>query len=475
MAAVTYALLVSFFAEARVGNLPTSMLRTRPTTRQLPYSHRLSLLSQLGNSQQSNRKKIHSSVTANMDQSEAEPQLEAAEPLGVLLLNLGGPETLEDVEPFLYNLFADPDIIRLPSALKSLQPFIAKILSSSRAPKSKEAYESIGGGSPLREITEQQAQALEEALRSKGQDAKVYVAMRYWKPFTEDSIEQIKKDGLKQLVILPLYPQFSISTSGSSLRLLADIFKQDKQLEDLKHTVIPSWYQRPGYVKAMCDLIETELEKFENKEKVEIFFSAHGVPKSYVDEAFDPYQDEMEHSVQLIMRELRERGVKNHETLAYQSRVGPVEWLQPYTEDAIQDLAKKGVDDLLVVPISFVNEHIETLEEIDMEYRELAEEAGIKNWGRVPALNSYPVFIEDLADAVLEAKPYIGSIGGYSDDMALVPGGPVDELIDTYDNAAEQPLVAWEWGFTRNAETINGRIAMIALAALSAVDLLRLM
>jgi len=390
--------------------------------------------------------------------------------LGVLMLNLGGPETLEDVEPFLYNLFADPDIIRLPPILKGLQPVLAKFLSSSRAPKSKEAYSSIGGGSPLRKITEQQAAALEDALRERGQDAKVYVGMRYWKPFTEDSLEQIKKDGIKQLVILPLYPQFSISTSGSSLRLLAEIFKSDDSLKDLQHTVIPSWYQRPGYVRAMGDLIEKELEKFgERSGKAEIFFSAHGVPKSYVEEAFDPYQDEMEHCVQLIMRELKNRGVMNHHTLAYQSRVGPVEWLQPYTEDAIQELAAEGVDDLLVVPISFVNEHIETLEEIDMEYREVAEEAGISNWGRVPALNSYPGFIEDLASAVLEAKPYIGSIGAVSNAESLVPGGDVNELMTMYDNSVEKPMVVWEprWGWNKDAETINGRIAMLALLILA--------
>eukprot|EP00954_Amorphochlora_amoebiformis_P016895 1315647-Amorphochlora_amoeboformis.AAC.1 len=391
--------------------------------------------------------------------------------LGVLMLNLGGPETLDDVEPFLYNLFADPDIIRLPGPLRKLQPFLASLLSRSRAPKSKEAYNSIGGGSPLRKITEEQAAALEQALKDKGQDSKVYVAMRYWKPFTEESIEQIKEDGIKKLVILPLYPQFSISTSGSSLRLLAEIFRKDKDLSDLQHTVIPSWYQRPGYVAAMCDLIEAELSKFEDPKKAEIFFSAHGVPKSYVEEAFDPYQDEMEHCVQLIMKELRRRGVENHETLAYQSRVGPVEWLQPYTEDAINELAEKGVNDLLVVPISFVNEHIETLEEIDMEYREVAEEAGIKNWGRVPALNSNPRFINDLATAVLDAKPYIGGIGT-NDAESLVPGGDVEDLISLYDNSSEQPIVAWEWGWNRNAETINGRIAMIALAALGALDFL---
>jgi len=392
--------------------------------------------------------------------------------LGVLILNLGGPENLDDVEPFLYNLFADPDIIRLPAPLKGLQPLLASILSSTRAPKSKEAYKSIGGGSPLRKITEEQAKALEESLKEKGQDAKVYVGMRYWKPFTEDSIEQIKKDGIQQLVILPLYPQFSISTSGSSLRLLADIFKNDKQLKDLQHTVIPSWYQRPGYVNAMCDLIENELEKMKNPDATEIFFSAHGVPKSYVEEAFDPYQDEMEHCVQLIMKELRRRGIRNHETLAYQSRVGPVEWLKPYTDEAIEELAQKGVNDLLVIPISFVNEHIETLEEIDMEYREVAEENGIKNWGRVPALNSYKGFIDDLADAVLDAKPYIGTLG-VTNAESLVPGGVVDDLISMYDNTDEKPIVLWEWGWNRNAETINGRIAMIALALLSCFDLIK--
>eukprot|EP00798_Chlamydomonas_sp_ICE-L_P014587 gene14587-20636_t len=156
--------------------------------------------------------------------------------VGVLLLNLGGPETLADVKPFLYNLFVDPDIIRLPKALRFLQPVVAQVISSL-----SEAYQSIGGGSPLRRITDDQANALAGALRAKGTDANVYVAMRYWHPFTEEALEQVKKDGVGRLVILPLYPQFSISTSGSSLRLLETIFKEDAQLSSLHHTVIPSW------------------------------------------------------------------------------------------------------------------------------------------------------------------------------------------------------------------------------------------
>ncbi len=179
----------------------------------------------------------------------------AVDKVGVLLLNLGGPETLDDVKPFLYNLFADPEIIRLPAAAQFLQPLLATIISTLRAPKSAEGYEAIGGGSPLRKITDDQAEALAQSLRAKGQPANVYVGMRYWHPYTEEALEHIKADGVTRLVILPLYPQFSISTSGSSLRLLESLFKTDRALKSLRHTVIPSWYQRRGYVSAMADLI----------------------------------------------------------------------------------------------------------------------------------------------------------------------------------------------------------------------------
>ena len=232
--------------------------------------------------------------------------------------------------------------------------------------------------------------------------------MRYWKPFTEDAVAAIKADGITRLVVLPLYPQFSISTSGSSLRLLEQIFSEDDYLQQVMgHTVIPSWYQRPGYVQAMAELIKAELEKpdsqFDSPDEPIIFFSAHGVPVSYVETAGDPYKEEMEECVELIVAELKRMGVKNEHVLAYQSRVGPVEWLQPYTDDVIRSLGKKGTKAMVAVPISFVSEHIETLEEIDMEYRELAEESGVQQWGRVPALDTNPVFIDDLADAVIQS------------------------------------------------------------------------
>ncbi|CAN6906040.1 unnamed protein product [Brassica oleracea] len=393
------------------------------------------------------------------------------EKIGVLLLNLGGPETLDDVQPFLFNLFADPDIIRLPPLFQFLQKPLAQFISVARAPKSKEGYASIGGGSPLRHITDAQAEELSKCLSEKNVPAKVYVGMRYWHPFTEEAIEQIKTDGITKLVVLPLYPQFSISTSGSSLRLLERIFREDEYLVNMQHTVIPSWYQREGYIKAMANLIQNELGKFDFPSQVVIFFSAHGVPLAYVEEAGDPYKAEMEECVDLIMEELDKRSITNAYTLAYQSRVGPVEWLKPYTEEAITELGKKGVENLLAVPISFVSEHIETLEEIDVEYKELALKSGIKNWGRVPALGTEPLFISDLADAVVESLPYVGAmaVSNLEARQSLVPLGSVEELLATYDSQRRElpaPVTMWEWGWTRSAETWNGRAAMLAVLAL---------
>ncbi|MBD1937061.1 ferrochelatase [Microcoleus sp. FACHB-68] len=367
--------------------------------------------------------------------------------VGVLLLNLGGPDQIEDVRPFLFNLFSDPEIIRLP--FPWLQKPLAWLISSMRAKKSQANYLQIGGGSPLRRITDEQAQALQKNLQEKGKDAQVYVGMRYWHPFTEEAIARIKRDQIEQLVILPLYPQFSISTSGSSFRLLEKLWLEDPSLERLEYTAIPSWYNRPGYLQAMAQLITQELDQSPNPDNVHIFFSAHGVPVSYVEEAGDPYQQEIEHCTELIMQTLNR---PNPHTLAYQSRVGPVEWLKPYTEDAIKELAAEGVEDLLVVPISFVSEHIETLQEIDMEYRELAEEAGIHNFHRVPALNTHPVFIDDLANLVVEALE--------------TPGLQLASVMHPKKQVKMYPQERWAWGMTTTAEVWNGRLAMLGFLGL---------
>ncbi|MBK4729818.1 ferrochelatase [Oxynema sp. CENA135] len=367
--------------------------------------------------------------------------------VGVLLLNLGGPEQLEDVRPFLYNLFSDPEIIRLP--FRWLQRPLAWLISSLRTQKSEDNYREIGGGSPLRRITEEQAIALQDLLQQDGHEAQVYIGMRYWHPFTEEALERIKRDRVEELVILPLYPQFSISTSGSSFRLLEKLWQEDPYFERVKYTVIPSWYKRQGYLNAMAQLIAQELDRFDHPDGVHIFFSAHGVPSSYVEEAGDPYQREIEECTELILRTLNR---PNEHTLAYQSRVGPVEWIKPYTEDALVELGDRGVKDLLVVPISFVSEHIETLQEIDIEYRELAEEAGIDNFQRVPALNTHPVFIEDLAAMTLEA------LDG--------PSLKFEDVMRPEENFKMYPQERWEWGMTTAAEVWNGRLAMIGFIAL---------
>ena len=367
--------------------------------------------------------------------------------VGVLLLNLGGPDEIKDVRPFLYNLFSDPEIIRLPSSW--LQKPLAWLISTLRAKKSQKNYLEIGGGSPLRKITEAQGQALTEKLADNGTEAEVYIGMRYWHPFTEEAIARVKRDRIDKLVILPLYPQFSISTSGSSFRVLEEMWSKDQELQQIDYTLIPSWYDSPGYLQAMVDLIVEELKQFDNPDEVHIFFSAHGVPQSYVDEAGDPYQREIEQCTRLIMKTLKR---PNKHTLAYQSRVGPEEWLKPYTQSALEQLGSAGVKDLLVVPISFVSEHIETLQEIDIEYREVATEAGIENFQRVPALNTHPIFIESLAELVRTSldKPFC----------------TFDQVTHPKENMKMYPQERWQWGLTTAAEVWNGRLAMLGFFAL---------
>jgi len=370
--------------------------------------------------------------------------------VGVLLMNLGGPERIQDVGPFLFNIFADPEIIRLPNP--ALQKPLAWLISTLRSSKSEQAYRSIGGGSPLRRITEQQARELQSLLRQRGIDATSYVAMRYWHPFTESAVADIKADGIDQVVVLPLYPHFSISTSGSSFRELQRLRQADTCFRDLPIRCIRSWYDNPGYVRAMAELIAEQIRVSDVPEEAHVFFSAHGVPKSYVEEAGDPYQKEIEACSKLIMAELEGLlGYGNPHSLAYQSRVGPEEWLQPYTDEVLEQLGKAGTRDLVVVPISFVSEHIETLEEIDIEYRQLATEAGIVHFRRVPALDTYPTFIEGLADLVGS------SLEG--------PEINLDEAAKLPVRVKFYPQERWEWGLNTSSEAWNGRLAMLGFAA----------
>ncbi|MAR52128.1 MAG: ferrochelatase [Propionibacteriaceae bacterium] len=370
--------------------------------------------------------------------------------VGILLLNLGGPERIQDVGPFLYNLFADPEIIRLPNPI--LQKPLAWLISTLRSSKSQKAYRSIGGGSPLRRITEQQARELQSLLRQRGVDATSYVAMRYWHPFTESAVADIKADGIDEVVVLPLYPHFSISTSGSSFRELQRLRQMDERFEALPLRCIRSWYDHPGYVRSMAELIAEQVLASDDVQKAHIFFSAHGVPKSYVEDAGDPYQQEIQACTALIMAEVEAIvGHSNPHTLAYQSRVGPVEWLKPYTEEALEELGKAKTQDLVVVPISFVSEHIETLEEIDIEYRELATESGVVNFRRVRALDTYPPFIAGLADLV------VASLEG--------PEVNLDQAAELPTTVKLYPQEKWEWGWNNSSEVWNGRLAMVGFSA----------
>ena len=370
--------------------------------------------------------------------------------VGVLLLNLGGPERIQDVGPFLYNLFSDPEIIRLPNP--ALQKPLAWLISTLRAGKSQEAYRSIGGGSPLRRITEQQARELQSTLRSRGIEATSYVAMRYWHPFTESAVADIKADGIDQVVVLPLYPHFSISTSGSSFRELQRLRQADAAFASLPLRCIRSYFDHPGYIDSMARLIAREIQACSDQPSAHVFFSAHGVPKSYVEEAGDPYQREIEGCTQLIMDRLAELlGHGNPHTLAYQSRVGPVEWLRPYTDDALHELGAAGVKDLVVVPISFVSEHIETLEEIDIEYREIATESGISNFRRVPALDTDATFIAALSDLVQNALA--------GPEVNLDQAAALPTKVKLY------PQDKWAWGWNNSSEVWNGRLAMLGFSA----------
>ncbi|GMH74733.1 hypothetical protein TrST_g5910 [Triparma strigata] len=384
--------------------------------------------------------------------------------IGVLFLNLGGPEKSTDVEGFLYNLFADPDIIRLPPFISGLQKPIALAISKRRAPKSREAYNSIGGGSPIVKYTTEQANLISQALASNHNLAvKTYIGMRYWFPFTEQALAEIAEDGIQSLVILPLYPQFSVSTSGSSLRLLQEEFSKEESVvpKSMKHTVVASWYDRPGYVSSVAGLIMQELESFTEEElekfgpEKHVLFSAHGVPQSYIDNG-DPYQAQIQDCVERIGKSLPE-DVTVH--LSYQSRVGPIEWLRPYTDDVLPELGEQGVKNLVVVPISFVSEHIETLEEIDIEYRELAEESGIENWRRCPALNTDQTFINDMADLVVESleSPTL-TVTEACVNNNCIDVKEISQLIDVDKEA-------------KVAERMNGRFAMLGIVSTLLVEL----
>ena len=312
---------------------------------------------------------------------------------GVLLLNLGGPEKAADVEPFLYNLFSDRRIIRLGPFF--LQKFIARRIARQRAPISRANYEKIGGGSPILAITIKQAAALEKLLNLSGSKRyKVVPCMRYWPPFAAECIAGLMAAGITRLIALPLYPHYSAATTGSSLIDLDNALKKIKNPPLL--TTIRSWPVQPGYITALSRRITNGMARLHN-EPVELVYSAHSLPKQYIDDG-DPYVDE---SKQTIATLENQTGIRGH--LCYQSRSGPVKWLQPSTPDMLQKLADQGCKSILMVPISFVSDHVETLYEVDILYQGMARDLGMR-LESTPGLNDDPLFIEGLKELIVQQK-----------------------------------------------------------------------
>ncbi len=325
------------------------------------------------------------------------------------MFQLGGPETLEDIEPFLFNLFCDPEIIDFPFARLGRKP-LAKLISSTRASKVRHHYAEIGGGSPIRKNTEAQARALEAALSAQGVDARCVVAMRYWHPFTAEAVRELEAAGCDEVVLLPLYPQYSSTTTGSSLnewerRVARGEWRvtSGEEASATDHrpptTVIHEFYRHPGYLDSVVDKIEEALARFPARQEAELVFSAHGVPLTVIEKG-DPYQRQVEETVELVMAR---GGFADRHRLCYQSKVGASKWLEPTLRGTIRELAAAGVRDLCVVPISFVSDHVETLSEIDHEARHLARGLGVRQFEMTAGLNDSPRFIVALAEMVFEA------------------------------------------------------------------------
>jgi protoporphyrin/coproporphyrin ferrochelatase len=315
--------------------------------------------------------------------------------VAVVLFQLGGPDSPAAIEPFLFNLFSDPDIIDFPFA-RLARPVMARLISSRRAKKVGEHYARIGGKSPLRELTDLQARALEAELR-KTVDARVFVAMRYWHPLTEEAVAEVVARDFQELVLVPLYPQYSRTTTGSSLNEWERQYKSAAGERALAPKIVREFYGHAGYLDAVVEKIHEGLAKFPDAASIHLVFSAHGVPLSVI-EAGDPYQAQIEATVERVMER---GGCPNPHRLCYQSRVGPGRWLRPMLDETLRNLAACGVPGVLVIPIAFVSDHVETLNEIDIEAREQAHELGIREFGVMPALNDSPKFIQALADLVL--------------------------------------------------------------------------
>jgi len=312
----------------------------------------------------------------------------------IILFNLGGPDSLDAVEPFLFNLFNDPAIISLPSIFR--YP-LAKFISKRRTPIAKAIYAEMGGKSPILEETQSQANAIEKNLKAEKDEYKCFIVMRCWNPRASETIKKVKNFNPGQIILLPLYPQYSNATSGSSINEWLEICKKENITTDTK--TICCYPTEENFISAYSNLIKEKINLNKLSETT-LIFSAHGLPESKI-KSGDPYQWQVEQSVKELVKKLSIQNLNY--ILSYQSRVGPLKWIGPSTEEVIKDEAKKAKI-IIVVPVAFVSEHSETLVELDIEYKKLAEENGSKEYIRVPAVATNQDFMNSLKSSILQAS-----------------------------------------------------------------------
>ena len=314
----------------------------------------------------------------------------------IILFNLGGPDKIENVEPFLFNLFNDPAILNLPTFLR--YP-LAKLISNRRAPVAKKIYAELGGSSPILKLTKEQSDALEIKLNQtqKEDEYKCFIIMRCWNPRAKDVIKDVQLYGPDEVVLMPLYPQYSAATSGSSIKEWKDICKKNNY--HIKTSTICCYPTDQNFINAHTKKI---IKKVKGLKNFKLIFSAHGLPEKNIKKG-DPYQWQVEQSVKKIVENLNDENLDW--ILSYQSRVGPLKWIGPSTEDIIIENSKIGKH-IVLVPIAFVSEHSETLVELDIEYKEIADANGCKNYTRVPALGVNEDFIKAMSELIIKKNDY---------------------------------------------------------------------
>jgi len=314
----------------------------------------------------------------------------------IILFNLGGPDKIENVEPFLFNLFNDPAILNLPTLLR--YP-LAKLISNRRAPVAKKIYEELGGSSPILKLTKEQSSALEIKLNQtqKESEYKCFIVMRCWNPRAKDVIKDVRLYSPDEVILMPLYPQYSAATSGSSIKEWKDVCKKNNY--NVKTSTICCYPTDQNFINAHTKEI---IKKIKGLKNFKLIFSAHGLPEKNIKKG-DPYQWQVEQSVKKIVESLNDENLDW--ILSYQSRVGPLKWIGPSTEDIIIENSKIGKH-IVLVPIAFVSEHSETLVELDIEYKEIADINGCKNYTRVPSLGINEDFIKAMSELIIKKNEY---------------------------------------------------------------------